>query len=111
HRSLADQGITREPEVHRGPAVSGIEARGEVSEVGQRQREQMAAREERRQAVLEEARELERAAQVADRVAARERRELAPLAAEVPREDRAELERRIEVDRGEPLAGTEGGGA
>ena len=49
--------------MHRGPAVSGIEARGEVSHVGERQREQMAAREERRQAVLEEARELERAAQ------------------------------------------------
>ena len=61
HRSLAEQGIHREPEVHRGPAVSGIEARGEVSQVGERQREQMAAREERREAVLEEARELERA--------------------------------------------------
>jgi len=106
HRSLADQGITREPEVHRGPAVSGIEARGEVSHVGERQREQMAEREERRQAVLDEARELERAAQVADRVAARERRELAPLAAEAPREDRAELERRIEADRREQLERT-----
>ena len=84
HRSLANQGITREPEVHRGPAVSGIEARGEISHVGERQREQMAVREERRQAVLQEARELERAAQVAERMAARERRELAPLAAEVP---------------------------
>ena len=44
HRSLAAQGIHREPEVHRGPAVSGIEARGEVSQVGERQREQMRAR-------------------------------------------------------------------
>src|SRR6266404_1886546 len=41
HRTLAAQGIHREPEVHRGPAVSGIEARGERSQVGERQREQM----------------------------------------------------------------------
>ena len=100
HRSLAEQGIhEREPGVHQGPAVAGIEARGEVSEVGGRQREQIAAREEKREAVLEEARGLERAQEVAERVAARERRELAPLAAEAPAEDRAELERAVEADR------------
>jgi len=43
---------------------------------------------------------------VAERVAVRERRELAPLAAEAPREDRAELERRIEADRREQLERT-----
>ena len=100
HRSLAEQGIhEREPGVHQGPAVAGIEARGEVSEVGERQREQIAAREAKREAVLHEARQLERAHEVAERVAARERRELAPLAAEAPAEDRAELERQVEADR------------
>ena len=85
--------------VHQGPAVAGIEARGEVSEVGSRQREQIAAREAKREAVLEEALKLERAEEFAERVAARERRELAPLAAEAPAEDRAELERQVEADR------------
>jgi hypothetical protein len=100
HRSLAAQGIhDREPGVHQGPAVAGIEARGEVSEVGQRQREQIAAREAKREAVLEEARQLERAEEVAERVAARERRELAPLAAQAPAEDAQELERQVEADR------------
>jgi hypothetical protein len=100
HRSLAEQGIqSREPGVHQGPAVAGIEARGEVSQVGERQREQIAAREAQREAVLHEARQLERAHEVAERVAARERRELAPLAAEAPAEDRAKLERAGEADR------------
>jgi MobA/MobL family len=100
HRSLAEQGIhEREPGVHQGPAVAGIEARGEVSQVGERQREQIAAREAKREAVLQEARQLERAHAVAERVAARARRELAPLAAEAPAEDRAELERAVEADR------------
>jgi hypothetical protein len=100
HRSLAEQGIhEREPGVHQGPAVAGIEARGEVSRVGERQREQIAAREARREAVLHEARQLERAHEVAERVAVRERRELAPLAAEAHAEDRAELERAVEADR------------
>lgn len=100
HRSLAAQGIhDREPGLHQGPAVAGIEARGEESEVGRRQREQIAAREERRQAVLDEARGLERAEAVLERVAARERRDLAPFAAEAPKEERAELERALEADR------------
>jgi MobA/MobL family len=100
HRSLAGQGIhTREPGVHQGPAVAGIEARGEVSEVGRRQREQIAAREAKREAVLAEGLSLERKEKVAERVAARERRELAPFAAEASKEDRAELERHVEADR------------
>jgi hypothetical protein len=100
HRSLAEQGIhEREPGVHQGPAVAGIEARGEVSRVAERQREQIAAREAKREAVLQEARQLERAQEVAERVAARERRALAPLAAEAPAQDRAELERAVEADR------------
>jgi hypothetical protein len=66
HRSLAAQGIhDREPGLHQGPAVAGIEARGERSAVGERQREQIAAREAKREAVLEEQRQLERAAQAA----------------------------------------------
>ena len=39
-------------------------------------------------------------------MAARERRELAPLAAEAPAEDRAELERQVEADRREQLERT-----
>jgi hypothetical protein len=100
HRSLAEQGIHhREPGVHQGPAVAGIEARGELSHVAERQRQQIAAREAKREAVLEEARRLERAQELAERVAARERRALAPLAVEAPAEDRSELERAVEVDR------------
>jgi ATP-dependent exoDNAse (exonuclease V) alpha subunit len=36
HRSLAAQGIEREPTVHLGPAVSGMERRGIETEVGKR---------------------------------------------------------------------------
>ncbi len=36
HRSLAAQGIDREPTSHLGPAVSGMERRGMETEVGQR---------------------------------------------------------------------------
>jgi hypothetical protein len=36
HRSLADQGIDREPTSHLGPAVSGMERRGIATEVGKR---------------------------------------------------------------------------
>ena len=35
-RSLADQGIEREPTTHLGPAVSGMERRGIATEVGKR---------------------------------------------------------------------------
>ena len=40
HRSLRDQGIDREPTVHVGPAVSGMERRGIETEVGNRIREE-----------------------------------------------------------------------
>ncbi len=36
HRSLADQGLDREPTRHLGPAVSGMERRGIETEVGRR---------------------------------------------------------------------------
>ena len=43
HRSLADQGIEREPQVHLGPAAMGFEQRtGEESDVRIRAREQVA---------------------------------------------------------------------
>jgi hypothetical protein len=104
HRSLADQGIReREPGLHQGPAVAGIEARGEVSDVGQRQREQIAERQEERGAaygwVLEQDRQVARAIDSAERVAARERRELLPVAGEAPKEDQAELARQLARDR------------
>jgi len=44
HRSLAAQGIDREPTVHLGPAVTAIERRGGRSYVMERIREQMTAR-------------------------------------------------------------------
>ena len=100
HRSLAAQGIHREPEVHRGPAVSGIEARGEVSEVGERQREQMRARTQARAMVVEEVRVVTREEVAAERVAVRERRE---LAREVTGADRAVVLPLVEADRREQL--------
>jgi len=100
HRSLVDQGIHhREPGRHRGPAVSGIEARGEVSEVGERQRSQTAARQMVRDAVLREERQVERSSVAVERVAVRERRELVPLVAAAPEPDREQLERQVAADR------------
>jgi hypothetical protein len=100
HRSLAAQGIHREPEVHRGPAVSGIEGRGEVSQVGERQREQMRARSQARTMVVAEVRVVTREEVAAERVAARERRD---LAREVTGPDRAVVLPRVEADRREQL--------
>jgi hypothetical protein len=100
HRSLAAQGIHREPEVHRGPAVSGIEARGERSQVGERQREQRLARSEARAMVEAEVRVVTRAEVAAERVAVRERRE---LAREVTGVDRALVLPLVEADRREQL--------
>jgi hypothetical protein len=55
HRSLAAQGIEREPTVHLGPAVSGMERRGIETEVGKRlDREALEAAQQR----LEKAAEL-----------------------------------------------------
>jgi hypothetical protein len=100
HRSLAAQGIHREPEVHRGPAVSGIEARGERSQVAERQREQRLARTQARAMVVAEVRVVTRAEVAAERVAVRERRE---LAREVTGADRALVLPLIEADRREQL--------
>ena len=100
HRSLAAQGIHREPEVHRGPAVSGIEARGEVSEVGERQREQMRLGRKRGTRVVAEVRVVTREEVAAERVAVRERRE---LAREVTGADRAVVLPLVEADRREQL--------
>jgi hypothetical protein len=101
HRSLAAQGILdREPELHRGPAVSGIEARGEVSEVGRRQREQRLERTQERAAVVAEVRVVTRAEMALERVAVRERRELAQG---VTGEDREAVLKRVEADRLEQI--------
>jgi hypothetical protein len=101
HRSLAGQGILdREPELHRGPAVSGIEARGEVSEVGRRQREQRLERSLERAAVVAEVRVVTREEMALERVAVRERRELAQ---EVTGEDREAVLKRVEADRLEQI--------
>jgi hypothetical protein len=100
HRSLAAQGIHREPEVHRGPAVSGIEGRGEVSQVGERQREQRQERSQHRAAVVAEVRVVTREEVAAERVAARERRD---LAREVTGEDRTVVLAQVEADRREQI--------
>jgi MobA/MobL family len=105
HRSLAAQGIRdREPELHRGPAVSGIEARGEVSQVGERQREQRQERALERAAVVAEVRVVTREEMSAERVAVRERRELAQ---EATGEDRAAVLKCVEADRREQLGRAE----
>jgi hypothetical protein len=101
HRSLAAQGIRdREPELHRGPAVSGIEARGEVSEVGRRQREQRLERAMARDSVVAEVRVVTREEMALERVAVRERRELAQGATG---EDRDAVLKRVEADRLEQI--------
>jgi hypothetical protein len=101
HRSLAAQGIRdREPELHRGPAVSGIEARGEVSRVAERQREQRQERALEREAVVAEVRVVTREEMALGRVAVRERRELAQ---EVTGEDREAVLKRVEADRREQI--------
>jgi hypothetical protein len=101
HRSLAAQGILdREPELHRGPAVSGIEARGEVSEVGRRQREQRLERAMARDSVVAEVRVVTREEMALERVAVRERRE---LAAEVTGPEREVVLPLVAADRREQL--------
>jgi hypothetical protein len=101
HRSLATQGIwDREPALHRGPAVSGIEARGEVSEVGQRQREQRLERTQVRELVVAEVRVVTREEVATERVAVRERRELAQ---EATGEDREAVLKRVGADRREQI--------
>ena len=104
HRSLRDQGIwDREPEVHRGPAVSGIEARGEVSVVGERQRSQREGREFAREAVGWEVKRMTREELAIIKGAVRERRD---LAAEVTGKDRTLVLKAVEADRREQLGRT-----
>ena len=99
HRSLAEQGIThREPGRHQGPAVAGIEARGEASEVGSRQRQEMAERQAARDALMEEARQIERQEEAEERQAARARRGLLPLVVAAPEEDRVALAQQLNRD-------------
>jgi len=105
HRSLADQGIRdREPQLHRGPAVSGIEARGQVSEVGQRQLEQRQARAQSRALVVAEVRVVTRQEMALEKMAVRERRE---LAREVTGPGRELVLPLLEADRREQLERTQ----
>jgi hypothetical protein len=108
HRSLVAQGIRdREPEVHRGPAVSGIEARGEMSQVGARQREQRQERAMAREAAVAEVRVVTRQEVAAERVAVKERRELAQAVTGPEREtvlQRVEADRREQIERAQAMA-------
>ena len=100
HRSLEAQGIDREATRHRGPAVSGIEARGEVAEVTVRREAERSVRQEERREVAAEIRHVTREEVAAERVAARERR---VLAAEVTGEEREIVLPLVEADRREQL--------
>jgi MobA/MobL family len=100
HRSLKDQGIEREAGQHRGPAVSGVEARGEVAEVSVRREAERVERARERAAVEAEVRVVTRQEMALERVAVRERRE---LAREVTGEARAVVLPLVEADRREQL--------
>jgi len=104
HRSLKAQGILeREAEMHRGPAVSGIEARGEVSRVSEQQRSQREDRSHAREAVLWEVKSMTREELAIIKGAARERRD---LAMEVTGTDRSVVLKHVEADRREQLGRT-----
>lgn len=101
HRSLADQGIRdREPGLHRGPAVSGIEARGQVSEVARRQQAQRQEWGLEREMVIGEVKVVTRQEMAIERVAVRERRELTK---EVTGPERELVLPLVETDRREQL--------
>jgi hypothetical protein len=100
HRSLEAQGIEREPMQHRGPAVSGIEARGDVADVSVRREAERAERAQAREAMVAEVRVVTRQEMAADRVAVRERRELAQ---EVTGPEREVVLPLVEADRREQL--------
>jgi hypothetical protein len=104
HRSLAAQGIEREPGQHRGPAISGIEARGEIAQVSVRREAQRHERQQalqpERQGIVAEIREVTREEVSAQRVAARERRDLAQ---EVTGQDRELVLSVVEADRREQI--------
>jgi hypothetical protein len=104
HRSLAAQGIDREAGQHRGPAVSGIEARREESYVSARRQAQRQERQEalqpERAGIVADIREVTRAEVAVQRAAVRERRE---LAREVTGEDRELVLSAVEADRREQI--------
>ncbi len=100
HRSLEAQGIKREPGRLRGPAVSGIEARGEVAEVSRRREAERVERVQQRDDLVAEMRVVTREEMAVERVAVRERRE---LGREVTGEDRALVLPLVEADRREQL--------
>jgi hypothetical protein len=100
HRSFEDQGIEREAGRHRGPALSGIEGRGEASEVSARREAEQVERAQARAAAVAEVRVVTRQEVAAERVAVRERRE---LAREVTGEEREAVLPLIEADRREQL--------
>jgi hypothetical protein len=100
HRSLEAQGIERAPGRHRGPAVSGLEARGQVAEVSARREAEQQVRAHARTAVQAEIRVVTREEMALERVAVRERRELAH---ETTGRDREAVLKRVEVDRREQI--------
>ncbi len=100
HRSLEAQGVKREPGRHRGPAVSGIEARGEVAEVSRRREAERMDRAQERAAMVAEVRVVTREEMAAERVAVRERRE---LAREVTGEERELVLPLVAADRREQI--------
>jgi hypothetical protein len=101
---LEAQGIEREAMQHRGPAVSGIEARGKESDVSVRREAERAMRaqtqEPERRAVEAEVRVVTRQEMAAEKVAARERRE---LAAEITGPERELVLPLVEADRREQI--------
>jgi hypothetical protein len=100
HRSLEAQGIKREPGRPRGPAVSGIEARGKVAEVSRRREAERMDRAQERAAMVAEVRVVTREEMAAERVAVRERRE---LAREVTGEERELVLPLVAADRREQI--------
>ena len=104
HRSLKTQGIEREAGQHRGPAVSGVEARGEVAEVSVRREAERVERAQARAAVEAEVRVVTRQELALEKVAVRERRELAQ---EVTGADRDLVFPLVEADRREQLGRVE----
>ena len=100
HRSLEAQGIEREAGQHRGPAVSGIEAREKVAEVSVRREAERVERAQARAAVVAEVRVVTREEVAAEKVAVRERRELAQ---EVTGPERELVLPRVQADRLEQI--------
>jgi hypothetical protein len=85
---------------HRGPAISGIEARGQEAEVSVRRESERTERAHAREALVAEVRVVTRQEMALERVAVRERRELAQ---EVTGPERAVVLPRVEADRQEQI--------